>query len=122
MPKRWTEKEERYLQKVIPDYRKSILKKNLKEAKSTTLKLAKEIHQDNPVIQNRTVNAIYERLPYLENLLAGVFEKRHYASKDQRLYNTLPRESKCITPNLCNTRHPYNGAMKEYLKRTKRDT
>ncbi len=49
--------------------------KEIKEATQLTFELANHIHQQHTILQNRTANAIYERLPYLDNLLAGVFKK-----------------------------------------------
>lgn len=115
----WSEKEQSHLLKAIPSYREKIKNKDLKEAKRLTLEIAEEIHQNVADIQNRTVNAIYERLPYLENLLAGVFDAQHYAIKDRSHYSSKPRENGSKEPNLCNTRHKYNGAMTEYLQRNK---
>jgi hypothetical protein len=115
----WSEKEQSHLLKAIPSYRQKIKDKDLKEAKRLTLELAEEIHQHVLDIQGRTVNAIYERLPYLENLLAGVFEAHHFAVKDRHHYSNLPREDGSIEPNLCNSRHKYNGEMTEYLKHNK---
>jgi hypothetical protein len=119
MARHWVENEEIHLLNSIPSYRQKIEQKSLTEAKRITFELAKEIHQQFPILQGRTENAIYERLPYLENLLAGVFEAHHYAVKDRVLYSKLPRGSKNKEPNLCNTTHKYNGAMTEYLKNMK---
>jgi hypothetical protein len=116
MAKHWVEEEQIHLLNSITSYRQTIYQKDIKEAKRQTLGLAKYLHQQHPSIQNRVVNAIYERLPYLDNLLAGVFEENNYANKDKYLYSTLPRENNSKDPNLCNTRHDYKGAMKEYLE------
>lgn len=45
-----------------------------------------------------------ERLPYLDNLLDGVFEKKSYALKDEQLYGTQIRQVNSKLPNLCNMR------------------
>jgi hypothetical protein len=79
----WSVKEQSHLLKAIPSYREQIKDKEITAAKRLTLELAEEIHQRVPDIQGRTVNAINERLPYLDNLLAGVFEAHHYAAKDR---------------------------------------
>ena len=118
MSKRWAEQEQKHLLNVIPLYREKIKQKDLKEAKKITLEIADNISQTYQDVQGRTVNSIYERLPYLENLLAGVFKEEAYALKDQHLYSTLCREDGKLEPNLCNTRHKYNGYMTEYLNRT----
>jgi hypothetical protein len=114
----WTSKEESHLLNVIPEYRQKIARKNVKQARSITLELAEEIHKI-PEVNHRTVEAINQRIPYLENLLAGAFQKHHYAIKDQYLYFTSPRDNNSKKPNLCNTRHPYNGALREYLDKLK---
>ena len=79
---KWSSKEEIHLLNVIPEYRQKIGRKNLKDARSITLALAEEIHQI-PEVSHRSVEAINQRIPYLENLLAGAFEKHHYAKNDQ---------------------------------------
>ena len=97
----------------------SIVSSKIKTNQSTrkvTLELANHLHQTYPELGKRTVSAIKERLPYIENLLAGVFERNDYAKKDQYLYATLPRESDVIKPNPCHTRHKYNGALAVYRK------
>lgn len=113
MSMHWSKEENSILINYIQLYRTTIFKKNLKEAKQLTNDLAQEIHQQNPAIQNRTVNAISQRLPYLDNLLAGVFEEQHYAMKDRYLYSSQLREDQNKEANLCNSRHSYNGALKE---------
>jgi hypothetical protein len=113
----WSKQEEVHLLNAIPSYRQRIKNIVLKEARRLTLELAEEIHKDYPEVQGRTVNAIYERLPYLDNLLAGVFEANHYAKKGQYLYGNLLRIDGGTEPNLCNMRHPYNGAMKDFRKK-----
>lgn len=116
MANHWSEEEQIHLLNSIAFYRRRIHGKEIKEAKRQTLELANHLHQHYPSVQSRTVNAISERLPYLDNLLAGVFEEYDYANKDRDLYSTLPRENHSKKPNLCNTRNHYNGAMKEYLQ------
>jgi hypothetical protein len=116
----WSSKEESHLLNVIPDYRQNLEGKSLRQARSLTLSLAEEIHQV-PEVNHRSVEAINQRIPYLENLLAGAFEKHHYAKKDQHLYFTSPRDNNSKKPNLCNTRHPYNGALREYLDKLKKN-
>ena len=110
----WTKQEQDYLVKAIPLYRQKL--KQTKAPEKVTLELAKHLHQTYPELDRRTVSAIKERLPYIENLLAGVFERNDYAKKDQYLYATLPRESDVIKPNPCHTRHKYNGALAVYRK------
>jgi hypothetical protein len=116
----WTAKEESHLLNVIPEYRQKIVGKNLKQARSITLGFAEEIHK-LPEVKQRSVEAINQRIPYLENLLAGAFEKHHYAKKDEHLYLTSPRVNNSKKPNLCNTRHPYNGALRDYLDKLKKN-
>ncbi len=118
----WKQEEQVYILHSISLYRKEIDDKTNKDAIQITKKLAEEIHQKNPALEHRTINSIAERLPYLENLLAGVFEKEHYAKKDQHLYYTKPRENISRVPNLCNTRHAYHGAMTDYLKEYQNDS
>ena len=110
----WTKQEQDYLVKAIPLYRQKL--KQSKAPEKITLELAKHLHLNYPELGKRTVTAIKERLPYIENLLAGVFERNDYAKKDQYLYATLPRESDVIKPNPCHTRHKYNGALAVYRK------
>ena len=118
MAKAWSRAEEQHLLDVIPEYRKSILNKETKDARTITKKVAERLHKQHPILQGRTVTAIYERLPYLDNLLAGVFERTHYAIKDRQLYGTLPKENR--DPNMCNSRHAYAGAVREVPVRKKR--
>ncbi|MEB1809575.1 MAG: hypothetical protein LPK26_20145 [Bacillaceae bacterium] len=111
MAKHWTDDQE-YLLKNIKRYRDLIKGKDEKEAKRLTIELAKEIHSQNVELSQRTVQSIVERLPYLDNLLAGVFDKENYAKKDQSLYAKIARDNNDTVPNLCNTRHSYNGAIR----------
>ena len=85
--------------------------KDDKEAKKVTKDFAETMHHRTPELQHRTVTAVTQRLPYLDNLLAGAWEIHNYAQKDQALYHTKPRPSMSRKPNLCNTRHSYNGAL-----------
>ncbi|MBB6451583.1 hypothetical protein HNQ94_000004 [Salirhabdus euzebyi] len=111
MAKPWKDDQE-YLLNSILEYRSLINGKDDKEARRITEKFAKEIQNCNPELKHRTVQSIVERLPYLDNLLAGVFEKDNYANKDQNLYAKMERENNDTTPNYCNTRHSYNGAIR----------
>lgn len=119
MPRHWTSDEEFFLIDALPDYRKSIQSKSIQEQRQITKSLAEELYQGYAILALRSENAIFERLPYLDNLLAGVFEKEHYAVKDRELYGTQPREDSSREPNTVNKRHSYNGAMKDYLEQTR---
>ena len=110
----WTKQEQDYLVKSIPLYRQKL--KQSKVPEKITLEIAKQLHLNTPELGKRTITAIKKRLPYIENLLAGVFERNDYAKKDQYLYATLPRDSGMIKPNPCATRHKYNGALALYRK------
>ncbi len=114
----WTKLEDFGLMKAIPLYRQKLMHTN--SIDTVTFEVAKYIHQTIPDLKHRSIDSIQIRLPYFENLLAGVFEKRDYAKKDQYLYSTLPRDNDKKTPNPCSTRHKYNGALSKYLK-TKKD-
>ena len=116
MSNQWSEIEQVPLIAHIVSYRQSITNKETKEAKEITLKEAIMIQETYSVVQQRTHIAIFERMCYLDNLLAGVFENMHYAKKDQYLYGVLPRENQDVTPNFINTRHSYNGAREQYWK------
>ena len=111
MAKAWSRAEEQHLLDVIPAYRKAIQNKETKDARIITKQVAEKLHKQHPILQGRTVTAIYERLPYLDNLLAGVFERTNYAIKDRQLYGTLPKEKR--EPNMCNSRHAYAGAVRD---------
>lgn len=112
MAKQW-KADETLLLAAIPTYRGYIEDKDPKESIKLTLEFAASLHQNTPELQHRTVQAIAERLPYLDNLLAGVYETHNYAKKDQHLYALLPRPNKNTSPNLSNTRHSYNGAIRK---------
>ncbi|MBB6451602.1 hypothetical protein HNQ94_000023 [Salirhabdus euzebyi] len=111
MAKPWKDDQE-YLINSIVEYRNLINGKDVKEAKRMTKNFAEKLHKNNPELKHRTIQSIVERLPYLDNLLAGVFKKENYAKKDQNLYSKVPRENNDLTPNYCNTRHSYNGAIR----------
>ncbi len=110
MSNHWSEIEQVPLIDHLVTYRQSISKKEKKEAKEITMNMAMMIQATYSDVRHRSHTAIFERICYLDNLLAGVFEKEHYAKKDQDLYGTLPRENHDNTPNFINTRHSYNGA------------
>lgn len=111
MAKQWKD-DQTFLLDAIPEYRLKIAGKPLKEARKITYRFAEHLHRNIPQVQHRSVESINQRLPYLDNLLAGVFDKENYAIKDGDLYATKPRDSGCREPNLCNTRHSYNGAIR----------
>jgi hypothetical protein len=115
MAKQWCD-DQAFLIEAIPDYRRLIENKELNDARRLTLKFAQELHYKTPELQHRSIEAIAQRMPYLDNLLAGVFTKQAYGIKDQILYNTQNRENNSVEPNVCNTRHSYNGVMKKYMQ------
>lgn len=112
MAKHWRDDDQQYLLNVIGEYRNLLIGKDEREARSITSEFAKQLHSRTPELQHRTIQSIAERLPYLDNLLAGVFEKENYAIKDQSLYATIPRGNNDMTFNASNTRHSYNGAIR----------
>ncbi|WP_226675741.1 hypothetical protein [Rossellomorea aquimaris] len=114
MSKHWTMEEESPLIECMPSYRKKIRDKDLQQARKITKHFSKHVRESDKILSSRSENAIYERLPYLDNLLAGVFKREAYANKDRHRYGTSLREDR--KPNRCNARHPYNGAMKEYMR------
>ncbi|MDR7073307.1 hypothetical protein [Fictibacillus barbaricus] len=108
----WAE-DQVYLIEAIHKYRAAIKGSELKKARNLTLVFANELHKATPALHHRSIGAIEQRLPYLDNLLAGVFNKEDYAEKYQHLYNIQPRTDSSVRPNLCNTRHSYKGALKK---------
>jgi hypothetical protein len=115
MSKRWMDEEQYCLIEALLEYRRKIKGFELNEAIKLTKDFAAELHQSTPALQDRSLVAIEQRLPYLDNLLGGTFNKGDYASKDQHLFGTKPRTTGSKEPNLCNTRHSYKGALKKYL-------
>ncbi len=113
----WTKQEESHLVKMIPLYRQKLML--TKSIDGVTLEVAEYIHRTIPDLKHRSIQSIQKRLPYFENLVAGVFEKSDYAKKDQYLYSALPRDNDELKPNPCKTRHKYNGALSNYLKKNK---
>ncbi|OIJ09148.1 hypothetical protein BKP35_17260 [Anaerobacillus arseniciselenatis] len=111
MSKHWKD-DQIHLLKAIPAYRMMIAGKPEKEAQQITKEFAETLRTNNVELHHRSVQSINERLPYLENLLAGVFEPQNYAQKDQHLYYSKPRVDDGREPILCNTRHSYNGAIR----------
>lgn len=67
-------------------------------------------------IENKKVKKarkIVERLPYLENLLAGVSEIQNYNLKYQPFFGSSIRKSKDKKLKLSNTCHFYSGALRK---------
>lgn len=58
------------------------------------------------------MQSINERMPYLDNLLAGSLPKHGFAKKDQHLFESKPRENGNKDINYCNNRHSYNGTLR----------
>ena len=108
MSKQWKE-DQQFLLNSMKDYRTKIENKEDKEVRKITKAFAENLHQNTPELHHRSINSIFERLPYLDNLLAGALEKKDYQIKDQHLYGVCPRNNDKL--NLSNTRHSYNGAM-----------
>jgi len=104
--------DQKYLLNSIEEYRNKVAGKDLKEAKRITVEFSETLHKQTPELHHRTVNSITERLPYLDNLLAGAHTIESYAKKDQSLYATEPRKDNNKKANDCNGRHSYNGAVR----------
>lgn len=105
----WTKQEQKHLVNVIPLYRQKLM--HSKSIENVTIEVAEHVQQSIPALKNKSISSIQKCLPYFDNLLAGVFEKFDYAKKDQYLYLSLPRDYGGYKPNLCKTRHKYNGAL-----------
>ncbi|WP_102345906.1 hypothetical protein [Bacillus sp. Marseille-P3661] len=112
MAKHWND-DQIYLLEAIEEYRNVIEGKKLNAARRITKEFAEILHKNTPELQHRIVQSIVERLPYLDNLLAGVFNKENYAKKDQHIYAKAPRRDGSIEINYCNMRHSYNGAIRK---------
>ena len=111
MAHRWKE-DQYYLLDALDTYRIVIQGKELKDIRRLTLEFATNLHINTKELHHRSIQSINERLPYLDNLLAGALEIDNYAAKDQHLYRTRSRPDGCTEVNLCNTRHSYNGAIR----------
>jgi hypothetical protein len=104
----WSPEEEKLLK--IDDYRRLICGKKLDDQILLTEYYANIIYESSTLLQlNRGHNGVILRLPYLDNLYAGVLEKEAYAIKDQYKYESSPREDGSKEFNSCNRSHPYNG-------------
>ncbi len=112
MPKYWDETEQIYLINAIDNYRSIIDGKVLKEAKRLTRDFALNLQRTTPELSHRSQNSINERLPYLDNLLAGALEEKNYATKDRPLYGSRLRVNSDKGFNQCNTRHHFNGHIR----------
>lgn len=112
MSKPWTE-DQKFLLNSMNDYRKKIENKEDKEVRKLTKDFAETLYNNTPELHHRSINSINERLPYLDNLLAGVLEEKNYQIKDQHLFGVRPRNKGDEELNLSNTRHSYNGALRK---------
>ncbi|KZE64092.1 hypothetical protein AWM68_13375 [Fictibacillus phosphorivorans] len=112
MSRPWTIEQQVYLIEAIPQYRSTIEGYESNIARKLTRSFSEKLYNNTPALRDRSIGAIEQRLPYLDNLLAGAFIKEAYAIKDQHLYQTKPRKDSSVVPNRCNTRHSYNGFLK----------
>lgn len=94
MATQWTDKENDIFINVMALYRSEIHNKNEKTVKKITTNYAKHLHQQHPILQDRTIHAVDEHLSYFDDLLAGVGSEKDYAIKDAKYYNTMPRTDK----------------------------
>lgn len=111
MARHWRD-DQLHLLSALSEYRNRIEGKDTKEAKKITNSFARDLHHNTTELHHRSINSIAERLPYIDNLLAGVLQISNYAQKDQPLYNLQPRKDGNKIMNLCNTRHSYNGELR----------
>lgn len=77
----WKE-DQQFLLNNLNAYRKKIENKKVKKARKIT-KTEMVYNNTPPELHHRSINSIVERLPYLENLLAGVSEIQNYNLKYQ---------------------------------------
>jgi hypothetical protein len=69
--KRWNEQEDRIILELLDDYRESIRDKSDKEIKEITWATAERVYNTYECLQECTVQAIYERISYIDDLLAS---------------------------------------------------
>lgn len=112
MSKPWKE-DQQFLLNSMNDYRTRIENKEEGEVRSLTKSFAETLHKNTVELHHRSINSIVERLPYLDNLLAGALEKVDYYIKDHHLYGSHPRNNGDKKLNRSNTRHSYNGALRK---------
>lgn len=112
MSKQWKE-DQQFLLNRMKDYRTKIENKEDIEVRKITKAFAENLHQNTPELHHRSINSIFERLPYLDNLLAGALEIQHYSLKDQPFYGSVPRNTGDKKFNHSNKRHSYNGALRK---------
>ena len=110
MSKPWKE-DQQVLLNSMNDYRTRMENKEDKEVRRLTKAFAETLYKNTPELHHRSINSIVERLPYLDNLLAGVMEKSNYHIKDQHLYGVHPRNNGNKELDFSNTRHSYNGGI-----------
>lgn len=85
MSQLWIE-DQQFLLNNINTYRTKIENKEVKEVREITKAFTETVYKRTPELHHRSINSIVERLPYLDNLLAGALEKKDYQIKDQHLY------------------------------------
>ena len=76
MAKAWSRAEEQHLLDAIPDYRKAIQDKEAKEVRAITKQAAEKLHKQHPILQGRTVNAIYPALTGCKTPTSRIREQR----------------------------------------------
>lgn len=70
MSQQWKE-DQQFLLNNMSAYRIKIENKEVKEVRKITKAFAETVYKNTSELHHRSVNSIVERLPYLDNLLAG---------------------------------------------------
>lgn len=96
----WTDFQNAVFFEILDEYRNEISDKNPQEIKEVTKQWANKLKQQyGDLLAKRSDRAIYERLGYLDDLLAGVKEDRLYAKKDQSLFGSKKRNNGNVKSN-----------------------
>lgn len=91
--KRWTDEENQVFLDVLPQYRRTLVGEDDEGATLVTTDFAKKLYSHHSILREyRTENAVFEHLPYMDDLLAGVGDPFWYAMKDARYFGKSPRD------------------------------
>ncbi|RBW68035.1 hypothetical protein [Bacillus taeanensis] len=92
MAEEWSEEENKIFVNIIANYRTVIAGKDKETKEVLTWKVAKKLHRKYELLEKRNVQAVYEHLSYIDDLVAGVGMQQDYQQKEEQYFNMYPRK------------------------------
>ncbi|BBI34796.1 hypothetical protein [Cohnella abietis] len=93
MAKRWTREENELFIHLLPNYRKTTENQSKQQMKQITDQFVTDL-MSHSLLKHRSMQAIFEHLTYLDDLLEGIGKTGNYSASDAIYFGQLKSENR----------------------------